>query len=114
METHRNSFVQAHPPVDSAIFVAPEGFVPLYYSRKPRARGFSFFLMNIMRAHLDLTDDEWERVGTLFVTLHQRKDPRGRTEYDTRDVLNGVLWVCLHVRLGTSCPQGIKITVPYL
>jgi transposase len=46
-----------------------------------------------VRTHYDLTDKQWDRVKSMIEGSLLRKDRRGRPGHDTRDVLNGVLWV---------------------
>lgn len=46
-----------------------------------------------MTPHCDITDEEWLRVIPLLPELRPRLDRRGRPHTDTRQVLNGVLWV---------------------
>ena len=42
---------------------------------------------------MDLTDEQWAIVEPLLPKPRVRKDGRGRPWKDSRDVLNGVLWV---------------------
>jgi transposase len=41
----------------------------------------------------DINDEQWQRVVELFPELRPRRETRGRPLANTRDVLNGVLWV---------------------
>jgi transposase len=41
----------------------------------------------------DINDEEWLRVADLLPELRPRREMRGRPLANTRDVLNGVLWV---------------------
>jgi transposase len=50
-------------------------------------------MKHIMRAHQDLTDEQWHRVEVLFQTFHTRSETRGRPLHSTRAVFNGVLWI---------------------
>lgn len=42
---------------------------------------------------MDLTDAQWAVIGPLLPKPRVRKDGRGRPWRDSRDVLNGILWV---------------------
>ncbi len=42
---------------------------------------------------MDLTDEQWETLKPLIPELPRREDGRGRPWRDSRDVLNGVLWI---------------------
>lgn len=44
----------------------------------------------------ELTDEQWAVIEPLIPTLPRRADRRGRPWRDTRDVLNGVLWMLRH------------------
>ncbi|MEQ5838141.1 transposase [Paraburkholderia acidicola] len=46
-----------------------------------------------MSPYRDMTDEEWQRVAPLIPELRPRSELRGRPLTDTRNVLNGVLWV---------------------
>ena len=46
-----------------------------------------------MKPYRMLTDDEWLAVAPLLPELQPRKETRGRPLTNTREVLNGVLWV---------------------
>ena len=41
----------------------------------------------------ELTDEQWAIIGPLIPEPPRRKDGRGRPWRDTREVLNGVLWI---------------------
>ena len=41
----------------------------------------------------DLTDAQWAFIGPLLPPLPRRADGRGRPWRDSREVLNGILWV---------------------
>jgi transposase len=42
---------------------------------------------------MDLTDEQWEVLEPLIPDPPQRADGRGRPWRDSRDVLNGILWI---------------------
>lgn len=42
---------------------------------------------------MDLTDEQWEVLEPLIPDPLRRTDGRGRPWRDSRDVLNGILWV---------------------
>ena len=42
---------------------------------------------------MDLTDEQWEVLEPLIPNPPRRADGRGRPWRDSRDVLNGILWV---------------------
>ena len=42
---------------------------------------------------MDLTDAQWGRIVSFLPARPRRKDGRGRPWSDSREVLNGVLWV---------------------
>lgn len=42
---------------------------------------------------MDLTDKQWEVVGSILPKDRVRKDRRGRPWSDRRDVMNGILWI---------------------
>ena len=46
-----------------------------------------------MKPYRVLTDEEWLAVAPLLPELQPRKETRGRPLTNTREVLNGVLWV---------------------
>ena len=45
---------------------------------------------------MDLTDEQWEVLEPLIPNHFRRVDGRGRPWRDSRDVLNGILWVFAH------------------
>jgi transposase len=42
---------------------------------------------------MDLTDEQWEIIKPLLPKLPQRADGKGRPWRESRDVLNGILWI---------------------
>jgi transposase len=42
---------------------------------------------------MDLTDDQWSIISTLIPDPTRRPDGKGRPWKDTRDVMNGILWI---------------------
>ena len=42
---------------------------------------------------MDLTDEQWEVLEPLILDHFRRTGGRGRPWRDSRDVLNGILWV---------------------
>jgi len=42
---------------------------------------------------MELTNEQWNRIGPLIQASTPPKDPRGRKPRDPRDVLNGILWI---------------------
>ena len=42
---------------------------------------------------MDLTDEQWQRLEPLIPKPSRRSDGRGRQWRDSREVLNGILWV---------------------
>ena len=42
---------------------------------------------------MDLTDEQWELLEPLIPKPPRREDGRGRPWRDSRDVLNGILWI---------------------
>jgi transposase len=40
-----------------------------------------------------LTDEQWAIIGPLIPEVPRREDGRGRPWRDTREVMNGVLWI---------------------
>ncbi|MFT4066032.1 transposase [Paraburkholderia sp.] len=46
-----------------------------------------------MTVYRDINDEEWLRVAQLLPELRPRRESRGRPLANTREVLNGVLWV---------------------
>ena len=45
------------------------------------------------RRGVELTDEQWAIIGPLIPEPSRREDGRGRPWKDTREVLNGVLWI---------------------
>lgn len=58
-----------------------------------------------MTPYRDLTDEQWQCVGSLFPELQPRAQSRGRPLTDTRAVLNGVLWVIYSGASWSSMPR---------
>jgi len=42
---------------------------------------------------MELTNEQWNRIGPIITATSPVKDPRGRKERDPRDVMNGILWI---------------------
>lgn len=42
---------------------------------------------------MDITNEQWNRIGPIIKKITPTKDPRGRPQRDPRDVLNGILWI---------------------
>jgi transposase len=42
---------------------------------------------------MELTNEQWARIEPTIVSLTPIKDPRGRKPWDTREVINGILWI---------------------
>ena len=42
---------------------------------------------------MELTDKQWKIIEPLFSNLSDRKDGRGRPQRDSREVLEGILWI---------------------
>jgi len=42
---------------------------------------------------MDMTEEQWNLIGTILPEDPVRRDKRGRPWSDRRDVLNGVLWI---------------------
>jgi len=42
---------------------------------------------------MELTNEQWNRIEPVILSVKPRKDPRGRKERDPREVLNGILWI---------------------
>src|SRR5512137_263911 len=42
---------------------------------------------------MELTNEQWNRIGPIIRLAKPSKDPRGRKERDPREVLNGILWI---------------------
>jgi transposase len=49
---------------------------------------------------MELTNEQWNRIGPIIVSSIPSKDPRGRPARDPRKVLNGILWI-----LRTGAPK---------
>jgi transposase len=58
-----------------------------------------------MTPYREISDEQWDRVVTLFPELQQRTQTRGRPLTDTRAVLNGVLWVIYSGAAWSSMPR---------
>ena len=59
-----------------------------------------------MRPYREITDDQWRRIAPMLPESRPRKDPRGRPLSNTRDVLNGVLWVLCSESSWASLPRN--------
>ena len=42
---------------------------------------------------MELTNEQWNRIEPIIVSLTPIKDPRGRKPRDPREVMNGILWI---------------------
>jgi transposase len=42
---------------------------------------------------MELTNEQWNRIEPIIVSLTPIKDPRGRKSRDPREVMNGILWI---------------------
>jgi transposase len=42
---------------------------------------------------MELTNEQWNRIEPIIVSLTPAKDPRGRKGRDPREVMNGILWI---------------------
>ena len=42
---------------------------------------------------MELTNEQWNRIEPIIVSLTPLKDPRGRKPRDPREVMNGILWI---------------------
>ena len=58
-----------------------------------------------MSPYRDMTDEEWQRVAPLIPELRPRSELRGRPLTDTRNVLNGVLWVMCSSARWSAMPR---------
>lgn len=58
-----------------------------------------------MDPYRDMSDQEWLRVADLIPELRQRRETRGRPLANTRDVLNGVLWVIYGGQVWSAIPS---------
>ena len=61
---------------------------------------------------MDLTDEQCEVLEPLIPDHFRRTGGRGRPWRDSRDVLNGILWVLRTGAPGTSCPIATRLTRP--
>ncbi len=61
---------------------------------------------------MDLTDEQWVALEPLLPKPPKRADGRGRPWRDTREVLNGVLWVLRTGAPGTTYPNATRPTRP--
>jgi hypothetical protein len=53
---------------------------------------WSCFAFSMVRRE-ELTDEQWELIAPRIPEPPRRKDGRGRPSRDTREVMNGVLWI---------------------
>ena len=42
---------------------------------------------------MELTNEQWNRIEPIILSLTPIKDPRGRKARDPRDILNAILWI---------------------
>ena len=42
---------------------------------------------------MELTNEQWRRIEPVILALTPKKDPRGLSARDLREVLNGILWI---------------------
>ena len=42
---------------------------------------------------MELTNEQWNRIEPIIVSLTAIKDPRGRKPRDPREVMNGIPWI---------------------
>ena len=42
---------------------------------------------------MELTNEQWNRIEPIIVSLIPAKDPRGRKARDPREVMNAILWI---------------------
>ena len=59
-----------------------------------------------MRPYREITDEQWRLISPLLPESRPRKDPRGRPLSNTREVLNGVLWVLCSGSSWASLPRS--------
>ncbi|NML35247.1 transposase [Paraburkholderia antibiotica] len=58
-----------------------------------------------MTNYRDISNEEWQRVAGLLPELRPRRDMRGRPLANTREVLNGVLWVICSGGVWSAMPR---------
>ncbi|NML34216.1 transposase [Paraburkholderia antibiotica] len=58
-----------------------------------------------MTNYRDINDEEWQRVAELLPELRPRREMRGRPLANTREVLNGVLWVIYSGGVWSAMPR---------
>ncbi|MCC8395412.1 transposase [Paraburkholderia sp. MMS20-SJTR3] len=58
-----------------------------------------------MTNYRDVNDEEWQRVAELLPELRPRREMRGRPLANTREVLNGVLWVIRSGGVWSAMPR---------
>jgi transposase len=61
---------------------------------------------------MDLTDEQWEVLEPLILDPARRPDGRGRPWRDSRDVLNGILWVLRTGAPWHDLPERYHLTKP--
>ena len=42
---------------------------------------------------MELTNEQWNRIGPIIIATTPKKDPRGRKPRDPREIMNGILWI---------------------
>jgi len=42
---------------------------------------------------MELTNEQWNRIGPIIISTTPEKDPRGRKPRDPREIMNGILWI---------------------
>ena len=59
---------------------------------------------------MDLTNEKWEVLEPLIPAPVRRADGRGRPWRNSRDVLNGILWVLRTGAPGATCQNATRLT----
>ena len=54
---------------------------------------------------MELTNEQWNRIEPIILSLTPIKDPRGRKARDPRDILNAILWILRTGALWKDLPQ---------
>ena len=62
------------------------------------------------RRNMDLTNEKWEVLEPLIPAPVRRADGRGRLWRNSRDVLNGILWVLRTGAPGATCQNATRLT----
>ncbi len=51
------------------------------------------------------TDEQWNRIESIILPIKPSKDPRGRKDRDSQEVLNGILRILRTVAIGKDLPH---------